>query len=454
MKKSEFHGWFEVARFTLAETWKNRSFLIFMIIMWVVCMLAIPVMSVINSSGKSGEADEEYKFENIQLEKVYVLDELQLTAMGFDVSSFKKAGAFKDVTIDSVHNKTYDEMREQVEKEPCSAMLHIYVDGVHGICFDVVRAIESKVAEKECDYIGSVLTKEFDTFKYAASGMGEEQMKALACDYNVVALLEQENGEFVTERAHLSEANYWVVYALLFAIMMICTTSSSQVATAVAMDKSTKVMEYLLTSVRPMALVFGKVVAQVVSSVLQLGVSLVLALLSNFVTAQITGENFIRTKLPANLFENITIPNIVLSMIVIALGVMLYGFIAGLCGAMVRKMEELQEGMSLLIVFTIVGAYLAMFASMAMQSSLTTPLFYVAMIVPLSSPFLLPGVCLVGVGAWWLKLCSLALLLVLDVIILFASARIYEALILYNGSTIKPKQLIKFLKQAKGGKTV
>ena len=141
-------------------------------------------------------------------------------------------------------------------------------------------------------------------------------------------------------------------------------------------------------------------------------------------------------------------------MIVIALGVMLYGFIAGLCGAMVRKMEELQEGMSLLIVFTIVGAYLAMFASMAMQSSLTTPLFYVAMIVPLSSPFLLPGVCLVGVGAWWLKLCSLALLLVLDVIILFASARIYEALILYNGSTIKPKQLIKFLKQAKGGKTV
>ena len=60
---------------------------------------------------------------------------------------------------------------------------------------------------------------------------------------------------------------------------------------------------------------------------------------------------------------------------------------------------------------------------------------------------------LVGVGSLWLKLASIAILLVLDIVILIASARVYEILILYHGSTVKPKELIKFLRQSKGGKT-
>ena len=107
----------------------------------------------------------------------------------------------------------------------------------------------------------------------------------------------------------------------------------------------------------------------------------------------------------------------------------------------------------MLVILTILGAYLAMFASMSMQKSLTSPLFYTAILLPISSPFLLPGVVLVGVGSLWLKLASIAILLVLDIVILIASARVYEILILYNGSTVKPKELIKFLRQAKGGKT-
>lgn len=449
MRKSEFRGWKNVFRFTLIETWKNRSFLIFMIISWAICFFMVPVLAIIR---QPKEEKKEYDIEKVMIEKAYVLDEVQFTDMGFNVTAFQAEELFKDVVVEKIHDMSYDDLADKVDKEPKSVMIHLGMDASTGVSFNIVRAIESEVTETECDYIGSMLVDEFNKFKYEATEMGDEQLKALECTYDVVALMEQENGEFITEEAHISETKYWITYAVMFIIMMICIMSSTQVGTAVAMDKSTKVMEYLLTSVRPMALVFGKVVAQVLSTVLQLGISVVLALLSNILTANLTGENFLKNVLPGDLFSNITAPNLCISLVVIGLGVMLYGFIAGLCGAMVSKMEELQESLSMLTVITIIGVYLAMFAAMTMQRTLTSPLFYVSALLPISSPFLLPGICLIGVGSWWIKLLSLAILFVMDVIIMFAAARIYEILILYNGATIKPKELIKFLKQAKGGK--
>ena len=464
MKKSEFRGWTDVFRFTLVQTWKNRSFLITMIIMWIICLLAVPVLSFFTGD-KKGKGEEEYNFEETTIEKAYILDELLFTDSGFKSDIFKEKDVFKVVEIERVlylaqmsvedekDEKTYKDLCEKVNKEPHSVIIHVYLDITKGIAIDVVTAIDSKVKSKECDYIGSLLVDEFNRYKYAITQMGEEQLAALDYQYDVVALLEQEDGSFITEKPHISEAKYWVVYAILFLIMMVVTTSSSQVATAVAMDKSSKVMEYLLTSVRPMALVLGKVLASVVSTVLQLGISFGLALVSNKFTKMFTGSDYLQNKLPEGILDNITIPNVLIALIGVGCGVMFYGFIAGLCGTMVRKMEEMQESMTMLIVVVLIGTYLGMFASMSMQKSLTNPLFYVAMLAPISSPFLLPGVCIIGAGALWIRLASLAILLLLDFVILFASARVYEILILYNGSKIKLKDLGKFLKQAKGGKT-
>lgn len=458
MRKSEFRGWTEVFRFTFIQTWKNRSFLIFMIISWIVCILAVPVLSAIGSGKKT---TEEYHIEKVNIDKVYVYDELGLTVMGFDTTVFKQKEEFKNLPIVPVDYELGSETREddwkkfaeKLDKEPRSIAIHMRSDATHSFSFDIVRAIDSEVTKTECEYIGSLLTEEFNDFKYKITNFGEEQQKALDAKYEVTGLLEEKDGTFVTERAHLSNAKYWVVYGVLFIVMMICITGAMQIATAVAMDKSSKVMEYLLTSIRPMALIFGKVLAQVVSVVIQMGASFALALLSNVVTAKVTGNNYLQTKLPEGIFENLNPLNIALALLVIALGVMLYGFIAGLCGAMVSKMEELQESVSLLTITNIVGSYLALAAALVMQSSITTPLFYIAVLVPISSPFLLPGVVLIGVGSWEIKILSLVILIVMDVLILFTSARVYEALLLYNGNKIKFKDLKKFLKEARGGKT-
>ena len=123
MRKSEFRGWTEVFRFTFIQTWKNRSFLIFMIISWIVCILAVPVLSAIGSGKKT---TEEYHIEKVNIDKVYVYDELGLTVMGFDTTVFKQKEEFKNLPIVPVDYEPGSETREddwkkfaeKLDKEP------------------------------------------------------------------------------------------------------------------------------------------------------------------------------------------------------------------------------------------------------------------------------------------------------------------------------------------------
>ncbi|MBO6066452.1 MAG: hypothetical protein J6P36_08550, partial [Lachnospiraceae bacterium] len=176
MKKSEFRGWTEVFRFTLVETWKNRSFLIFMIIMWVICFLSVPVLAVITGGQK--RTTEEYEVSKTNIETAYVIDDIMFTDIGFDVAAFQRKDVFKNVKIQKIRGKEYEELTKQVDEEPNSIIIHLTI-GIGGASFDIVRGLESKVGEKECDYIGSILVKEFDTFKYEVTGTGAEQLRAM-----------------------------------------------------------------------------------------------------------------------------------------------------------------------------------------------------------------------------------------------------------------------------------
>ena len=231
MKKSEFRGWTEVFRFTLAQTWKNRSFLIFMIIMWIVCFAAVPVLSAFTGA-KKNKGEEEYNIEKATIEKVYILDELGYTDLGLKTDIFKEKSVFENIETERVpfvpimsldqekDEKTYKDLCEKVNKEPNSVIVHVYVSPITGITFDIVRAIESKVAEKECDYIGSLLVEEFNRFKYVVTEMGDEQMAALDYKYEVVALMEQGAGvasalarPFSGTSYPVATVNYEVVYS-------------------------------------------------------------------------------------------------------------------------------------------------------------------------------------------------------------------------------------------------
>ncbi|MBQ4067148.1 MAG: ABC transporter permease, partial [Clostridia bacterium] len=64
--------------------------------------------------------------------------------------------------------------------------------------------------------------------------------------------------------------NYWYTYIMIFALYMVILLYGQMVATGVATEKSSRAMELLITSVKPVAMMFGKVLSACLAGLLQI----------------------------------------------------------------------------------------------------------------------------------------------------------------------------------------
>lgn len=64
--------------------------------------------------------------------------------------------------------------------------------------------------------------------------------------------------------------NYWYTYIMIFALYMVILLYGQMVATNVATEKSSRAMELLITSAKPISMMFGKVIASCFAGLIQL----------------------------------------------------------------------------------------------------------------------------------------------------------------------------------------
>jgi ABC-2 type transport system permease protein len=236
-------------------------------------------------------------------------------------------------------------------------------------------------------------------------------------------------------------------------------------AQAIATEKSSRVMELLLTSVRPLAVIIGKVVASILvvlsSVVLMGGIStIVFFAVAPFGTiGEVIGTTDtvdpvimgINAEL-GNAFAGFTPLNILFTFIVFMLGFLFYSLISGLIGASVSKIEDLQTASQPINLIAALGMYLAYFPAIfgAEADSTVVMLSYY---LPISSPFALPAGLLKGDVSSLQALGSIAVLAVLLVVFALFVAKVYEHIILHNGDRIKLKDMMTMIKNAKAAKS-
>ena len=91
----------------------------------------------------------------------------------------------------------------------------------------------------------------------------------------------------------------------------------------------------------------------------------------------------------------------------------------------------------------LIGVYVGIGAAGSLLGAGDNPFAIFAMLFPLSSPFLMPGAILIGKAEIWIIAASFVLLTLLVLVLFAFVARVYEALIVYNGNRVKLKQLFK-----------
>lgn len=270
-----------------------------------------------------------------------------------------------------------------------------------------------------------------------AAGLSSRQLEALTAS----------TGE---EDSH--EDGFWVQYGYSILAMILCLMSASYVIRAVVEEKDSRLVELLLVSVKPMALLAGKILA-----VMAFTFGWLLAMLAGFgvscgLTAGLMGSGVLQKQLSGLLAA---VPRVqedlwqaagVLLVLLVSLGLgyLTMSLIGGVAGACCSGMEEAGEATGPVMLLTMAG-YLASFVVGAVPSG---PVAVFSTLCPVVSIFCAPVQFAGGNVSFWLVLASWAIQAAVIWGLLTLASRVYAGLIVHRGSRVKLRELMSM---AKGG---
>ncbi|MBR2442260.1 MAG: ABC transporter permease [Clostridia bacterium] len=230
--------------------------------------------------------------------------------------------------------------------------------------------------------------------------------------------------------------NFFYTYIMIFALYMVIMLYGQMVATNVATEKSSRAMELLITSAKPVGMMFGKVLASCIAGLIQLIAVFGSALLFFNLNKSAWGENMIIQSI-----FNIPVDLFVYMLIFFILGFLVYAFLYGAIGSTASKLEDINTSV-LPITFLFIIAFFVVIFSMT-SGSLDTPLMKVCSYIPFTSPMaMFTRICLSTV-AWYEIALSIAALVGSTIGIGILSARIYRVGVLLYGTPPKIGTLIK-----------
>lgn len=270
-----------------------------------------------------------------------------------------------------------------------------------------------------------------------AAGLSSRQLEALTAS----------TGE---EDSH--EDGFWVQYGYSILAMILCLMSASYVIRAVVEEKDSRLVELLLVSVKPMALLAGKTLA-----VMAFTFGWLLAMLAGLgvscgLTAGLMGPGVLQKQLSGLLAavprvqEDLwQVAGVLLVLLVsLGLGYLTMSLIGGVAGACCSGMEEAGEATGPVMLLTMAG-YLASCVVGAVPSG---PVAVFSTLCPVVSIFCAPVQFAGGNVSFWLVLASWAIQAAVIWGLLTLASRVYAGLIVHRGSRVKLRELMSM---AKGG---
>jgi ABC-2 type transport system permease protein len=226
-------------------------------------------------------------------------------------------------------------------------------------------------------------------------------------------------------------AGYILSNVLVILTFMAVVTYGSWVATGVAEEKSSRVMELLITAATPRQLMAGKVLGNGLAGLTQYGVVLVAALggwlLQDELARRILGGG------ASGELEALDLGVLVPFGLFFVPGFLLYCILYAGLGSLASRQEDVTQVTGPML-FVGMGGYFASFVAMSTPDQ---PWVQVVSLIPFFSPYLLPIRHLLGGGvAPWEWLVAGALMVVFLAGALWIAARIYSAGVLLYGQRL------------------
>ncbi|MGI6278964.1 MAG: ABC transporter permease [Acutalibacteraceae bacterium] len=259
------------------------------------------------------------------------------------------------------------------------------------------------------------------------SGMSPEQASAVM-DVKI---------EGKTEKLGVDQMqNYWYTYIMIFALYMVILLYGQMVATNVASEKSSRAMELLITSAKPVSMMFGKVLASCLAGLIQL-----VAIFSSSVICYNLNKSYWKDNwVVGSIFD--MPPNLLLYMILFfVLGFFIYAFLYGAIGSTATKLEDINTSVMPVTMLFIIAFFIVIF-SLA-SSRVDTVLMKICSFIPFTSPMAMFTRIAMSTVAWYEIAASVAILIISVIGVGIISAKIYRVGVLLYGTAPKLGAVIK-----------
>ncbi|MBE6599976.1 MAG: ABC transporter permease [Ruminococcaceae bacterium] len=209
------------------------------------------------------------------------------------------------------------------------------------------------------------------------------------------------------------------------------------VASSIAGEKSSRVMETLIVSASPRNILIGKCLGMGALGLCQFGGILLFAVVC------------IKLLIPADFafmgeslsFDVFTPSIAVLTVLFFVFGYALYAVLNAVCGATVNKIEDLNTAIMPVMWTSMLAFYFSYFT--AIMGSNYEYLFKIAMYVPITAPFIMPFALLNGMATPVDIIISATILLVSIAVVTALSVRVYTASVMHYGKRMKLRDAYK-----------
>ena len=319
-------------------------------------------------------------------------------------------------------------IRERLDGELKSKQSHLdgYLVEVPGAgpaarpSFEWVPRVQSDVITRGrvAGAVRGALTRE----KLIGSGMSTAEITALLAPIDLSA------GNQKNDHAGAAVASAWGMYFLMYFVILFY---GMNVARSIIEEKTSRIFEVLLATVRPSEMLAGKVIGVGSVGLTQVGIWIVLATLA--LKSQAFGQDL--HILPS-------LGQTALFVLFFILGYVLYSSIASALGAMTNSEQELQQ-LQIFLMMPLIFSSLIIFNVITNPDG---PIARVFSFVPFTAPLIMYTRVIVGKPDALAVTLSLAGLIVTIAIVLWLASRIYRVGILMYGKKPNLPEIMRWLR--------
>lgn len=274
---------------------------------------------------------------------------------------------------------SYDDTIEIVEKDG-NATLEV----VNNDPLEAEMRMDEEISTSQEQNIQLALNETNRAYVLQTLELSQEEIEQMYAEVPVEFLVaaDDESGNFEAAGADdTNTLNMIIFYFSVILMFIIILNYASQIATEIANEKSSRVIEMIVSSIRPTQHLMAKVFAMISVSVIQVGLITIGGLVAFYFsdTTALLDQFGLET-------NDQTLKIVVYCIIYVILGLVLYLSVAAMLGSFINRMEDLQQGLMPITLLSMIGYFIAL-GGMAFADNIAVT---ITSYFPFFTPFVMP----------------------------------------------------------------